>query len=118
MLADHRDGLGRRDVEARAPVFLTGDSIEVLFNDLLSPTQFVATAHGEIMADRMSDRTIAMGQRGGCRKFGTLAKISARHEVGRMGSVRPEDRRSKEMTNPFYCGMNRAFYWHHKKSKG
>jgi hypothetical protein len=58
-----------------------------------------------------------LGIRGGCRKFGTLAKISARHEVGRMGSVWPEDRRFQEMTDPIYCGMNRAFYWHHKKGK-
>ena len=56
--------------------------------------------------------------RGGCRKVGTLAKISARHEVGRVGSVRPEDRRFKEMADPIYCGMNRAFYWHHEKGKG
>ena len=55
--------------------------------------------------------------RGGCRKLGTLVKISARHEVERMGLVRPEDRRFKEMTDTIYCGMNRAFYWHHKKGK-
>jgi hypothetical protein len=53
-----------------------------------------------------------------CRKSGTLAKISARHEVGCMGLVRPEGRRFKEMNNPICCGMNRAFYWHHKKGKG
>jgi hypothetical protein len=58
------------------------------------------------------------GQRGGCRKSGTLAKISARHEVGCMGLVRPEGRRFKEMNNPICCGMNRAFYWHHKKGNG
>ena len=52
MLANHRNGLGRRNVEARAPVFLTGDGIEIFFDDLLSPTQFVAAAHREIMADR------------------------------------------------------------------
>ena len=66
----------------------------------------------------MSDRTIAMGQRIGCRKSGTLAKISARQEVEYMGLVRPEGRRFKEMNNPICCGMNRAFYWHHKKDKG
>lgn len=63
-------------------------------------------------------QNIAMGQRGGCRKSGTLAKISARHEVGCMGLVRPEGRRFKEMNNPICCGMNRAFYRHHKKGKG
>jgi hypothetical protein len=74
------------------------------------------------MADRLNDRDERQnsrdGQRGGCRKSGTLAKISARHEVGRMGLVRPEGRRFKEMNNPICCGMNRAFYWDHKKGKG
>ncbi len=70
------------------------------------------------LGNRFHHRTVVMGIRGGCQKFGTLAKISACHEVGRMGLVRPEDRRFKEMTDPVYCGMNRAFYWHHKKGKG
>jgi hypothetical protein len=66
----------------------------------------------------MNDRTLATEQRGGCRKSGTLAKISARQEVEYMGLVRPEGRRFKEMNNPICRGMNRAFYWHHKKGKG
>jgi hypothetical protein len=48
------------------------------------------------------------GGRGDCRKLGTLAKSSARDEVGRRGLVRPEHRRFKEMTDAIYCGMNRA----------
>jgi hypothetical protein len=36
---------------------------------------------------------------------------------GAWGFVRPEGRGFKEMTAPIYCGMNRAFYWHHKKGK-
>ena len=56
--------------------------------------------------------------RGGCQKFGTLVKISARDEVGCLGLVRPEDRRFKEMADPIYCGMNRAVYWQHEKGKG
>jgi hypothetical protein len=34
---------------------------EVLLNDLLSPRHSVAPAHREIMADRMSDRTVVLG---------------------------------------------------------
>ena len=34
-----------------------------------------------------------------------------------MGLVRPEDRRFKEMTDPIYCGMDRAIHWYHKKAR-
>jgi hypothetical protein len=33
------------DVVARSPVFLTGDGVEVSFNDLLAPRKSVASAH-------------------------------------------------------------------------
>src|ERR1700676_1020197 len=45
-----------------SPVFLTGNSFEVFFNDLLPPRQSVATAHGEIMADRIASRLWGCGQ--------------------------------------------------------
>jgi hypothetical protein len=51
MLADHGNGLGRSNVVAGAPVFFARDGIEVSLDDLLSPTQSIAPAHGEIMAD-------------------------------------------------------------------
>jgi hypothetical protein len=52
VLANDRDGLGRGNVEARIPIFLPRDAIEVLFNDLLSPRQSITAAHWKIMADR------------------------------------------------------------------
>jgi hypothetical protein len=51
MLADHRDGLGRSDVEPRVPVVLPIGSVKLFLDDLLSPGQSVATAHLEIMTD-------------------------------------------------------------------
>ena len=45
MLADDRDGLGRRHVAAWCPVFLTGDAVEVFFDDLLAPGESVSSAH-------------------------------------------------------------------------
>ena len=48
ILANDGNGLGRRDVESGSPVGFVGDgSIEILFNKLLSPREFVAPAHGE-----------------------------------------------------------------------
>jgi hypothetical protein len=38
----------------KSPVFNIRDGIEVLLDDLLSPRQSVAAAHGEIIADRAS----------------------------------------------------------------
>jgi hypothetical protein len=46
ILADDRDGLGQGDVEAWRPVLLPIGSLEVFLDDLLSPRQSVATAHG------------------------------------------------------------------------
>jgi hypothetical protein len=53
MLADDGDGLRRRNIEARSPVFFSRDAVEVLFNDLLSPRESISAAHKEIMADRI-----------------------------------------------------------------
>ena len=50
---------------------------------------------------RSDEQNSRDGQRGGCRKSGTLAKISALHEVGCMSLVRPEGHRFKEMNDPF-----------------
>lgn len=51
MLADDCYGLGRRNVVARAPVFLAGDRIEVLFDNLFSPRQSLALpAEGDCRA--------------------------------------------------------------------
>ena len=52
MLANDRDGLGGGDVVARCPVFLAWGYVEVLLDQLLPPRQPIASAHGEIMADR------------------------------------------------------------------
>jgi len=45
MLADHRDGLGRGDVEAWRPVVLPLGSVEVFFDDLLPSRKSVTSAH-------------------------------------------------------------------------
>ena len=37
-----------------APVFSIRDGIDVFLDDLFSPRQSVAAAHGEIMADRIN----------------------------------------------------------------
>ena len=54
MLADDRNRLGRSHVVSRAPVFLTRDAVEVLFDDLLAPGESVTSAHAEIIADRLN----------------------------------------------------------------
>src|SRR6202166_474414 len=53
-----------------------------------------------IFGNRFHHRTVVMGIRGGCRKFGTLAKISAAMKSDAWVQFRPEDRRFKEMTDP------------------
>jgi hypothetical protein len=56
ILTDDWDGLRGSDVEAGTPVWFVGRAVKVLFDNLLSSGESVASAHGEIMADRMSDR--------------------------------------------------------------
>jgi hypothetical protein len=73
---------------------------------------------GSIRVVRGGSNLSPVASWGGCRKLGTLANSSARHEVGRMGFVRPQHRRFKEITDSILCGMNRAFYWPQKKGKG
>jgi hypothetical protein len=52
MLADDGDRLGWCNVVPRTPiVFFTADGLEVFLDKLLSPTQFVPTAHRKIIAD-------------------------------------------------------------------
>ena len=48
MLADHRDGLRRSDVVPRRPVVLPIGSVKLFLDDLLSPGQSVAPAHGGV----------------------------------------------------------------------
>src|ERR1019366_3330445 len=55
ILADDCDRLGRRDVVPRAPVWFVGNAVEIFLDNLLSPRQSIASAHGEIMADRSSE---------------------------------------------------------------
>jgi hypothetical protein len=52
VLADDWDWLGRSDVVAGVPVSFARNDFEVLFDHLLPPRQSIASAHGEIMADR------------------------------------------------------------------
>ncbi len=47
---------------------------EVLLNDLLSPRETVASAHEEIMACRMSARTVAKGS-----EISKMERIDFRH---------------------------------------
>ena len=70
-------GIGwvRCDVVPRAPVWFVGRTIEVLFNDLLPSRKSIAPAHGEIMACRMSDRTVAMGS-----EISKMERIDFRHQ--------------------------------------
>jgi hypothetical protein len=63
MLADYWDRLGWCNVVPRTPiVFFTGDGLEVFLDKLLSPTQFVATAHRKIIADWIASRLWGCGQ--------------------------------------------------------
>jgi hypothetical protein len=50
MLPDDRDGLGGTDVVTGTPVFITGDGVEVLLNDLLAARESIAATHGEMTA--------------------------------------------------------------------
>lgn len=54
ILADHRHGLGRRDVVAGRPVWFFGTTIEIFFDNLLSPRKFVAPTHEKIMARQIA----------------------------------------------------------------
>src|ERR1017187_1283046 len=42
-------------VEPGTPVRLVGNAVEIFLDNLLSPRQSIASAHGEIMADRFSE---------------------------------------------------------------
>jgi hypothetical protein len=54
VLSNDRDVLARRNIEAGRPVFIPRIAFEVLLNDLFSPRESIAPAHGEIMADRFT----------------------------------------------------------------
>ena len=54
ILADDRYRLGGRNVVARIPVLFSGNAVEVLLDNLLSLRELVASAHWEIMADRIA----------------------------------------------------------------
>ena len=56
MLADDGDGLGRGNVEAGSPIGFVGTAVEIFLDNLFSPRESVAAAHGEIMADRLASR--------------------------------------------------------------
>ena len=54
VLADYGDRLRRSNIETRRPVVIPRRSIEILLDDLLSPRESVATAHGEKLSQTNS----------------------------------------------------------------
>src|ERR1035438_2904512 len=54
MLANDGNRLSGSYVVARAPVFIPRDVVEVLFDDLLTPRESAAPAHGKIIADQLN----------------------------------------------------------------
>ena len=56
MLANNGDGLCGRNVVAGSPLLFVRGAIEVLLNKLLPSRESVASAHWEIMADRIASQ--------------------------------------------------------------
>jgi len=54
MLTYDWNGLRRSHIVARCPVFLTGDTIEVFFDNLLAPGESVAATHEGIITDQVT----------------------------------------------------------------
>lgn len=60
MLTDDRNWLSRCDVVARVPIIVPRDTVEIFLDKRLSSRESVASAHGEIMTDRMSESTVTL----------------------------------------------------------
>jgi hypothetical protein len=55
VLSDDRDRLSRSNVVAGTPVWFIRHRVEILFDKLFPARQSIAPAHGEIIADRISE---------------------------------------------------------------